>query len=128
MRRFENPEAVHAPAASYSHQVVIENERLLITSGQIGMKADGSIPDDPHDQLAVAFENVVANVDAAGMELTDIIKLTFFLVGPMDAAKRRQQIADALGGHRPTMTVVYVVALGSDEMKVEIEATASRSV
>lgn len=127
MRQFSNPASIHEPAASYSHNVVVEDERLLITSGQIGMLPDGTMPNEPHAQLAIAFDNVRSNLESAGMTMTDLIKLTIYLVGPSDPTKRRQQIAEALGSHRPTMTVLYVSALGTDEMKVEIEAVASVS-
>ena len=63
-----NPGVIHAPVGRYVHQIEVTNPtRLLFISGQVGMEADGSIPDDPVDQLGVAFENVVRNLGAAGM-------------------------------------------------------------
>jgi len=39
---------------------------MLILAGQIGMKEDGTVPDDPIEQLDLAFENILRNLQAAG--------------------------------------------------------------
>lgn len=126
MRTFTNPDAVHQPAATYSHHVVVENERLMFTSGQIGMTVDGVLASGVEAQLAVAFDNLAANLAAAEMSMTDIVKLTIFFAVPVTADDRRRLIADALGDHRPTMSVLHVAGLGTDDMLVEVEAIASQ--
>jgi enamine deaminase RidA (YjgF/YER057c/UK114 family) len=61
------------------------------------------------------------------MEVQDILKLTFYLVGEMDAVRRRDVIAARLKGHQPCMTLLYVASLASRLYKVEIDAWASRA-
>ena len=69
MKEFRNPQDIHRPVGSYSHQIEIRgNERLLVLSGQVGMREDGTVPDDPLEQIEVAFENIFRNLRAAGME------------------------------------------------------------
>ena len=127
MKTYRNPETVHQPVGSYTHQVEIRGaERLLILSGQVGMKPDGNVPGDPIEQLEIAFENLKRNLEAAGMQGEDIVKLTFYLVGEMGADDRRSVIQSALNGHRPCMTLVYVASLASPVYKVELDAWASR--
>ncbi len=128
MKTSRNPDTIHPPLAAYSHQVEITgNERLLVLSGQIGMRTDGSVPSDPIDQVQLALDNLVANLAAAQMSTADIVKLTIYLVGEMSGPLRREAIAKHLGGHKPCMTLVYVTALASPEYRVEIDAWASRS-
>jgi enamine deaminase RidA (YjgF/YER057c/UK114 family) len=127
MKEFRNPQNVHAPVGLYSHQVEISgNERMLVVSGQVGMREDGTVPDEPLEQMAVAFENIFRNLQAANMEVKDVIKLTYYLVGEIDTAKRRELVAAKLQGHKPCSTLLYVAALASPIYKVEIEAWASR--
>lgn len=58
MKKFRNPKDIHAPLAAYSHQVELSSsERLLVLSGQVGMKKDGSIPENPIEQLRVELSN-----------------------------------------------------------------------
>lgn len=126
MRTFRDPSDVHAPAASYSHQVELTDVRLVLLSGQIGMTPDGAIPSDPYEQLDVAFENVRSNLAAAGLGVDDIVKLKLYIVGDWDPAARREALRTFLGEHRPTMTVVGAAALGAPEMLVEVEVTAAQ--
>ena len=128
MKEFRNPQNVHQPLGSYSHQIEItRNERILILSGQVGMREDGTIPDNPFEQINIAFENILCNLRAANMDVKDIIKLTYYLVGEIDTAKRREIILSKLQGHQPCSTLLYVVALASPMFKVEIDAWASHA-
>ncbi len=128
MKEFRNPQDVHEPVGLYSHQIEIRgNERLLVISGQVGMREDGTIPEDPFDQIDIAFENILRNLRSAGMDLKDLIKITYYLVGEIDTAKRREVILSKLQGHRPCSTLLYVAGLASPVYKVEIDAWASRA-
>jgi 2-iminobutanoate/2-iminopropanoate deaminase len=129
MKKFRNPENVHAPLGLYSHQAELSpDERILILAGQVGMKQDGTVPEDPIEQLELALENINRNLQAGGMEMKDLVKVSYYLVGEWDTAKRREVVSSRLGAHRPCSTLVYVAALASPAWKVEIEAWASRAV
>jgi len=128
MKEFRNPQGVHEPVGSYSHQIEISgNERMLVVSGQVGMRQDGTIPDDMLEQIDVAFENVFRNLHAASMDVKDIIKITYYLAGESDMAKRRELVLSKLQGHKPCSTLVRVVALASPAFKVEIDVWASHA-
>lgn len=128
MKEFRNPQDVHEPLGSYSHQIEVKGkERLLVISGQVGMKQDGSMPEDPLEQIDIAFENVIRNLHAANMDVKDLIKLTYYLVGDIDTAKRRELVLSKLQGHKPCSTLVYVARLATPAIRVEIDAWASRS-
>jgi 2-iminobutanoate/2-iminopropanoate deaminase len=128
MKEFRNPHDVHEPLGSYSHQIEIRgNERTLVLAGQVGMREDGTIPDDPFEQIDLAFENIFRNLRAANMDVKDIIKLTYYLVGEIDTAKRREVILSKLQGHQPCSTLLYVAALARPIFRVEIDAWASRA-
>jgi enamine deaminase RidA (YjgF/YER057c/UK114 family) len=121
-----NPASVHAPLASYSHQIELRGPaRLLVLSGQVGMTPDGHVPDDPAEQLELALDNVLRNLEAAAMDVSDLVKLTFYLVDPIERARRQAILAQRLGAHAPCMTLVYVVALAAPALKVEVDASAS---
>lgn len=127
MKQFRNPEDVHKPLGGYSHQIEISNERMLIISGQVGMNENGTIPEDPLEQIDLAFENIFRNLRAANMDVQDIVKLTYYLVGEIDTVKRRERVASKLQGHQPCSTLLYVAALASPQLRVEIDAWASRA-
>lgn len=127
MKEYRNPPNVHEPVGVYTHQVEISGpERLLVLSGQVGIKEDGSVPDDAAEQLDVALENLIRNLHHANMDAQDVVKLTLFLAGEMDATRRRSVLTTRLQGHKPCMTLIYVAALASPVYKVEIDAWASK--
>lgn len=128
MKQYRNPPDVHPPLAGYSHQIEIRGpERLLALSGQVGRTLDGVVPDDPIEQLDQALDNLKRNLQAAAMSVKDLVKITFYLVGEVDAVRRREVIASHLEGQQPCMTLLFVAALASPIYKIEIDAWASSS-
>ena len=127
MKQARNPETVHTPLGRYVHQIEVTGEsRLLFLSGQIGIALDGTVPTDPVEQLGLALENVVRNLEAAGLEATDLVKLTTYVVGEMDPAARRAELDRILGDHISTSTLVFVAGLAAPQYKVEVDAWATR--
>ncbi len=129
MKTSRNPESIHAPVGRYVHQIQLNNPSTLVfISGQVGMRADGSIPEDAVDQLAIALENVLANVAAAGLEPSDLVRITTYVVAgtELDPARRRAEMERLLGDHVPTSTLVFVAGLAGPQWKVEIDGWAAR--
>ena len=128
MKQARNPETIHPPVGRYVHQIEVSGEsRMLFLSGQVGKELDGSVPPDPVDQLDVALQNVLRNLAAADFEVTDLVKITTYVVGEMDPARRRAVIERLLGDHVTTSTLVFVPSLAAPEYKVEIDAWAVRT-
>lgn len=129
MKTSRNPKNIHPPVAPYIHQIEITGpNRWLTISGQLGMGPDGLIPEDPLEQMKLALDNISKNLEAANMEVHDLTKLVFYLVGEFDADKRRKIISDFLGDHLPCTTMIYVVALAAPAFKIEIDAWACKEI
>jgi enamine deaminase RidA (YjgF/YER057c/UK114 family) len=128
MKEFRNPQEIHKPVGAYTHQIEIRGrEHLLVISGQVGVRMDGTVPEDPIEQLDLAFDNILHNLHAANMDVKDIVKLNYYLVGESDMTKRREVISSKLQGHQPCSTLVFVTALANPMLRVEIEAWASQA-
>ena len=129
MKKSRNPETVHKPVAPYVHQIEVTGPNKWLTlSGQLGMEIDGMVPDDPLEQLKLALDNIRRNLVAANMNVEDLTKMVFYLVGDFNADKRRKIIGDFLGEHLPCTTMIYVVALAAPVFKVEIDAWACKEI
>ncbi|MDC2867865.1 RidA family protein [Bacillus sp. BP-3] len=107
---------------------VTDPNKWLVLSGQVGMKIDGTILDDPLEQLQLALDNIRRNLEAANMNVEDLTKMVFYLVGDFNADKRRKIIGDFLGEHLPCTTMIYVVALADPVFKVEVDAWACKEI
>jgi 2-iminobutanoate/2-iminopropanoate deaminase len=121
-----NPKTIHAPAGRYVHQIEVANpSRILFISGQVGETADGNLPPDPTDQFVVAIENVIRNLEAAGLGIEALTKVTIYAVEELDATRRRAELDRLLGAHVTCSTFIYVAALFRPEYKVEVDAWAA---
>jgi 2-iminobutanoate/2-iminopropanoate deaminase len=128
MKQSRNPETIHPPVGRYVHQIEVSGEgRMLFMSGQVGKELDGSVPADPVDQLDISLQNVLRNLAAADFEVTDLVKITTYVVGDIDPARRREVIERRLGEHVSTSTLVFVPKLAAAEYLVEVDAWAVRA-
>ena len=89
------------------------------------MTIDGVIPNDAAEQLDLALQNVLRNLDEAGMTPGDLVKLTFYLTEPVPPERRSEILATRLAGHAPCMTLVLVAGLASPALKAEVDDWAS---
>ena len=125
MKQSRNPKTIHPPLAAYAHQIEISGaQRWLLLSGQVGMQPDGTLPEDPAQQFEIALDNISKNLQAAKMEVKDLVKLTLYLVNPIEAETRTKLLSAWLKGHEPCMTLIYVAALANPRIKVELDAMA----
>ncbi len=121
-----NPTSLAAPAAAYSHAMVVPpGQRLLVTSGAVPTRADGTVPGSLAEQAETVWANLLAMLDAAGMTVTDTVSITTYVVigedlGVVMAARDR-----AMAGHRPASTLVTVPALARAEWRMEIALIAA---
>ncbi|MFJ8527188.1 RidA family protein [Bacillus sp. NPDC094106] len=127
MKVSRNPKEIHSPVAPYVHQIEVTGpNRWLTLSGQLGMKVDGTVPEDPLEQMKLALDNILKNLESANMGVQDLTKLVFYLVEEIDSDQRKKAISDFLDGHLPCTTMIYVVALAAPVFKVEIDAWACK--
>ncbi len=120
-----NPEGAPKPASPYSQAVLVTGEaRRLVISGQIGVKPDGTILDDPEAQVEQALANIGAILKAHGMTAKNIVKVTVFLTDPALIGAWRAKRSSFLQGHAPASTLLIVAGLADPRFKVEVEAEA----
>lgn len=126
MLRPFNPEGLAASPA-YSHGVeATASQRMVFVSGQIGMRADGSIAEGMAAQTELAIANIITVLADAGLGAGDIAKLTIFLTDETLLDEFRATRRAALPGTPPASSLVFVKALIRPELLVEIEAIAVR--
>jgi 2-iminobutanoate/2-iminopropanoate deaminase len=122
-----NPAGVHAPLGLYSHTVSVPaGTELIFISGQVGMRPDGTTPATMSEQADQVFANIVALLNAHGLDATRIIKLTTFMVAGHDGDAVRAARRKHLGAHRPASTAVFASQLVDPAWFVEVEAVAAK--
>ncbi len=117
-----------AQPKGYANGILVDGQRLY-TGGQIGWNGDKVF--EHHDfvgQFEQTLENIVAIVRAAGGEVGDIVRMTWFITDKQEYLAKQREVGAAyrkvMGKHFPAMSVIVVAGLIEDEALVEIEATA----
>ena len=98
---------------------------LLFCSGQIGVEADGTVPDQPERQFALAFAALSDVLRQHRCGPADLVDLTSFHVGyPANMDSFMEAKAAFLGGAACCWTAIGAAALGYPGSLVEIKAIA----
>ena len=121
IKRFLLPDE-REPVSHYCH-ATRAGDRVWV-SGTVGVKSDGTIPEDTAEQFQVAIDTVDRCLNAAGAEARHVVKVTVLLTDINDRAAINPIRQAYFGEHRPASTLFEVSALVSPEMKVEIEVEA----
>ncbi len=96
---------------------------FVIVSGQGGMLDGAVVEGGVKAQTEQTMRNVVTQLTAAGVELSDVVKTMCFLTDMGTFAEFNAAYADAFGDHRPARSTVEVSALPGG-MNVEVEVWA----
>ena len=118
-------QTTNAPAAIGPYSQAIAVGDLLFTSGQIPLRADGTLNDgDIVVQTTQVLANLKAVVEAAGANLSKVVKTTVFLKNLDDFIAMNGVYGEVFGNHTPARSTVQVAKLPRDVL-VEIEAIVS---
>lgn len=114
----------NAPRAIGPYSQGIRVGSMVFTSGQIPVDpASGEIAVGIERQTRQALENVSAVLNAAGADLSDVVKTTVFIKNMGDFAKVNEVYSDYFSEPYPARSCVEVSRLPKD-VSIEIEAVA----
>jgi 2-iminobutanoate/2-iminopropanoate deaminase len=98
---------------------------LVFVSGQAGRDpVTGHIAPDVEAQTEQTLRNIAAILEAAGSDLSQVIRCGVFLVDIGEFPKMNAVYGRMFGDHRPARTTVEVSALPLPGLRVEIDAVA----
>jgi enamine deaminase RidA (YjgF/YER057c/UK114 family) len=113
-----------AENAPFSQGTVVTGRRLMFTTGQAGVDANGAVVggDDFVTQAHQAFSNLAEVLAAEGATLRHVLKTTVFLKRHEDIEAFRAVRAEFFEHPFPATTVVIVADFLFDGMLFEIDA------
>ena len=116
------------PFANYSHGVRVDRaSRILFVSGQLGITAQGVVPESAEAQAELCFGNIDMILKEGGMGRRHVARINAYVVsreylaGYMSA---RDRWIEGLQ-HPPASTLMIVSGFARAEFKVEVEVTAA---
>ncbi|WP_158905965.1 RidA family protein [Burkholderia sp. L27(2015)] len=99
---------------------------LLFVAGQIGIRADGTIPTNVEEQIDLAFQRLGAILQEAGLGFDDLVELVSYHVDIDKQLAAFREIKDRyIKENAPAWTILGVAALARSTLFVEIKAIAA---
>ena len=130
-KTFINPTGLPDWKEFFTQVVTVETNgiKTIFVSGQVGVDAQQKLVGDASlsTQTKQAFANLATALMSAGAGLSDVIKITVFVVNYKyeDAAVIGEMIRQNFAAAQPpACTLVGVQSLARNEFLIEIEATA----
>ena len=107
---------------------ITDAERMLFCAGQVSVDKDGNLlhAGDMAKQINQVFDNLETVLQQAGVQLSDIVRLTYYTTDVAAFTEEVQVLIDRLekGDCKPATTLLGVASLFHPDCVVEIEATA----
>ena len=122
------PDFAHYPEA-WRMSPGIDTGDFIFLSGITGVRADGSLSNDPETQFRDAFDIVGQHLAAAGLGFDDVVEMTSYHIGlrkhlvAFMAAKDR-----VIAAPYPAWTAIGVTELITEGVLAEIRIIAKRRV
>ncbi|KLO31345.1 endoribonuclease [Mycolicibacter heraklionensis] len=110
----------------YAPAVIVGDQ--LRCSGMIGIRPDLSVPEDPTEQITLAFENLRGLLGEVGLTFADVVEMTTYHVGLSEQIDRFVAVKDTfVSAPYPAWTAVGISELAIPGAVVEIRITARLS-
>ena len=127
--RMLTPATISPPFAAYAHGVEVPpGARLVVTSGQLALSRDGTVPEGALAQARLCLANCAAILAEAGMGPADVIRINAFVTDRAHMAGYMAARDEWLAGvvRLPASTLVIVSGFSRPAFLVEVEVTAAR--
>ena len=122
------PDTLHPPFARYVHgRMIGANARLILTSGQLPIRKDGTIPEGAEAQAALCFDNIAAILAEGGASAAHVIRVNAFVTdrAHMAGYMAARDAFFAACEIPPASTLVIVSGFTRPEFLVEVEVIAA---
>lgn len=116
----------HSTNAAHAMEIP-PNARLLFCNGQVGARLDGTVPEDPAEQVEVIFERIRAILAAAGMTFQDVVKFTVYVSDKSILDGYFRTRGRIMGDHNPPATLLIVEKFPRPGVQVEVETVAAKA-
>jgi enamine deaminase RidA (YjgF/YER057c/UK114 family) len=110
----------------FQYSPAVTANGLVFIAGQIGVRADGSIPEEPKEQIDVAFKGVEAVLKHLGLDFTDAVELVSYHVDVGSQLAVFREVKERyIRSDFPAWTILGVASLARPELIVEIKVVAA---
>jgi enamine deaminase RidA (YjgF/YER057c/UK114 family) len=128
IQRF-NPESLGVTYGRYSNVARVKASELIFIAGQVGVHADGSIPQEFSAQCELTFENIRRGLESCGATWANVVQFTTYLVDPQHITlfnefREREFPRLFPRGDFPCNTLLIINRLVKESLLFEVQTVA----
>lgn len=110
----------------FQYSSAVKAGGLVFVAGQIGLNADGTIPEEPEQQFVNAFDRLKLVLEETGCQMSDLVELVSYHVGlNTHLAEFAKVKARYIPAPFPTWTILDIAGLARPGLIIEIKAIAT---
>ncbi len=110
----------------FKYSPAVKAGGLVFVAGQVGLRPDGSVPEDPAEQIRCAFVRLGAILEAEGLGFEDLVELVSYHIRIDDQLSIFREVKDEFVTRDfPTWTILGVASLARPNLIIEIKAVAA---
>lgn len=119
---------IRKPFARYSHGMEIPaNARIVVTSGQLGINPDDTIPASVEEQARLCFKNIGAILADADMDFSNLVRINAYVTGREHMQGYMKVRDEFTADPAPASTLMIVSGFTREEFVVEVEVIAAKN-
>jgi 2-iminobutanoate/2-iminopropanoate deaminase len=114
------------PKAIGPYSQAIKSSGFIFLSGQLPLELESGqvVSGSVEDQTLKVLENIAAILEAAGSDISKVVKTTVFVTDMANFQAINKIYSQFFGEHKPARSLIEVSALPKKEAMLEIEAIA----
>ena len=110
----------------FQYSPAVTANGMVFIAGQIGLRADGTIPESASEQADLAFQRIQAILTHLNLDFTDLVELVTYHVDVGANLKDVRAVKEKyIRSDFPAWTILGVAALARPELAIEIKAVAA---
>lgn len=110
----------------FKYSPAVESSGLVFIAGQVGLRADGSVPEEAEEQIRLAFQRLEAILKHQGLGFENLVELVSYHVDIDSNLSTFKEVKDEfISSDFPAWTILGVAALARPNLLIEIKAVAA---
>lgn len=110
----------------FKYSPAVKANGLVFIAGQVGIRPDGTVPDDAAEQIELAFKRLGAILAHEGLGFENLVELVSYHVRIDEQFTTFREIKDKyVTRDFPAWTILGVASLARPNLLIEIKAVAA---
>ena len=110
----------------FKYSPAVKAGGLVFIAGQVGLRADGTVPESAEEQIRIAFQRLGVILQHEGLGFEDLVELVSYHVRIDEQLTTFREVKDEfIKSDFPAWTILGIASLARPNLLIEIKAVAA---